>query len=97
VAELIQHSNLTKHLKDDKDKKCNRSNNAEIKTTAVKDIKKRSKKIKFNSESRNQSVVKQKKEAQKIESRAKLLVYRKNTISKRSFTLVPRNTSSEDC
>jgi hypothetical protein len=37
VAELIQHSNLTKHLKDDKDKNCNRSNNAEIKTAAVKD------------------------------------------------------------
>jgi hypothetical protein len=37
VAKLIQHSNLTKHLKYDKDKNCNKSNNAEMKTTVVKD------------------------------------------------------------
>jgi hypothetical protein len=41
VAELIQPSNLTKHLKDGKDKNCNISNNAEIKTVAVKDSGKR--------------------------------------------------------
>jgi hypothetical protein len=37
VEELIQHSILTKHSKDDKDKNCNISNNAEIKTIAVKE------------------------------------------------------------
>jgi hypothetical protein len=36
VVELIKHSYLTKCLRDDKDKDCNRSNNAEIKTAAVK-------------------------------------------------------------
>jgi hypothetical protein len=41
VAKLIQPSTLTKHLKDDKDKNCNRSNNAENKTAAVKDNGKR--------------------------------------------------------
>jgi hypothetical protein len=50
-GKLIQHSNLTKHLKDDKDKNCNRSNNAEIKTTTVKDRNKMQQK--FNPESIN--------------------------------------------
>jgi hypothetical protein len=43
MAELIQPSNLTKHLKYDEDKNCNRSNNVEIKTVAVKDSGKRQK------------------------------------------------------
>jgi hypothetical protein len=33
---MIQHSNLTKHLKDDKNQKCNKNNNEEIKTAVVK-------------------------------------------------------------
>jgi hypothetical protein len=37
MEELIQPSNLTKHLKDGKDKNCNISKNLEIKTTIVKD------------------------------------------------------------
>jgi hypothetical protein len=48
----------TKNMKNDKYKKPNRNNNAEIKTTIVKIEPFRKKKIKFNSESRNQSVLK---------------------------------------
>jgi hypothetical protein len=73
---MIQHSNLTKHIKDDKDQKFNRNNNEEIKTVVVKTERFRKKKIKFNSESRNQSVVKQKRST-KFESIAKLLVYKR--------------------
>jgi len=68
-------------MKNDKYKKPNRNNNAEIKTTIVKIEPFRKKKIKFNSESRNQSVVKQKR-SKTFESRAKLLVYRRIPLEK---------------
>jgi hypothetical protein len=80
VENMIQHPNSST-LKDDKDQKSNRNNNAEIKTTTVEIEPFRKKKIKFNSESRNQSVVKKEKST-KLGSRAKLLVYRRIPLAK---------------
>jgi hypothetical protein len=50
-------SYLDQTLKDDKDKNHNRSNNAEIKTTAVKDSIENNKERKLNLEGRNQGTV----------------------------------------
>ena len=80
MANMIQHTNSST-LKDDKDQKSNRNNNAKIIKAVVKIEPFRKKKIKFNSKSRNQSVVKQEKST-KLGSRAKLLVYRRIPLAK---------------
>jgi len=67
VEKLIQHSILTKRLRDDKDKNFNRSDNAEIKITTVKDRNKTQQENKKSTQKEEKkSVVKQKKEAQKL-------------------------------
>jgi len=68
VAELIQHSILTKHLKDDKDEIATEVIMQNLKQQQQKIELKRSKKIKLNLESRNQSTVKKRKEAQKLKA-----------------------------
>jgi hypothetical protein len=80
MENMIQHLN-SRTLKDDKDEKSNRNNNAEIKTAAIKIEPFRKKKIKFNSESRNQSDVK-KKRSTKLGSKSKLLLYRRIPLEK---------------
>jgi hypothetical protein len=52
--------------------------NAEIKTTTIRDKNEENNKKSFNSESRSQNTVKQKKKHKKNESRARLLLYRKS-------------------
>jgi hypothetical protein len=62
-------SYLDQTLKDDKDKNLNRSKNAKIRIAAVKDsIEAQQGKKKLNLERRNQSTVKQRKEAQKLKA-----------------------------
>jgi hypothetical protein len=58
VAELIQHSILTKHLKYDKDKIITEVVMQNLKQQQQKTELKCNKKIKLNLESRNQSTVK---------------------------------------
>jgi hypothetical protein len=68
VAELIQHSILTKHLKDDKDEIATEVIMQNLKQQQQKTELKHNKKIKLNLERKNQSTVKQRKEAKKLKA-----------------------------
>jgi hypothetical protein len=89
VAELIQHSIMTKHLKDDKDEITTEVIMQEFKTAAAKDRIKTQQENKTQLRKQKSKYCKAEKRSTKIESRAKLLVYRKIQAAKETFHAGP--------